>query len=279
MTEQPHHDQLREAFTSHESNTPDPAAVYARVQELSVKYKRRRRGAQIAAGGVLGAGLIAGAINLPAFLPANQPVTNTAAGLPAAAPATPSAKPSTSVDTSVLDENLVAYTEAGYGYDDAGKLARLWKMSDDDRLAVKAEAGRRLLLGETLPIKPSPDAPVEEETISPTQEKQFAAFFNAGYTWTEAEKLAKIWKLKDPADAKLEGGKRLLAGQELPVKPTKANVAAALESKRASAFWDKGYQIEDAQKLAKLWNLKDTWSAKVEAGKRILAGQTLPIQP
>ena len=152
-------------------------------------------------------------------------------------------------------------------------------MSDDDRLAVKAEAGRRLLLGETLPFKPSPDAPVEEETISPEQDRQFQAFFNAGYTWTEAEKLAKIWKLTDPADAKLEAGKRLLAGQELPVKPTKENVAAALAGKRASAFWDAGYEMKDAAKLAKLWNLKDNWSAKVEAGKRILAGQTLPIQP
>ncbi|MBU2669047.1 hypothetical protein KOI35_36600 [Actinoplanes bogorensis] len=274
MTEQPHRDQLREAFESNEHNTPDPAAVYARVQELSLKYKRRRRGAQIAAGGVLGAGLIAGAINLPAFLPANQAVTNTAAGLPAAAPAT-----SASASPSTENENLDAYTEAGYGYDDAGKLAKLWKMSDDDRIAVKAEAGRRLLLGETLPIQPSPDAPVEEETISPTQEKQFRAFFEAGYSWTEAEKLAKIWNIKDPSDAKLEAGKRLLAGQTLPVKPQKANVTAALEEKRANAFFRAGYDVSDAVKLAKIWNLKDAWGAKVEGGKRILAGQTLPIQP
>ena len=156
MTEQAHRDQLREAFESHEENTPDPAAVYARVQELSLKYKRRRRGAQIAAGGVLGAGLIAGAINLPAFLPANNAVTNTAAGVPAAAPATST---SAAADKPTeRDLNLEAYTEAGYGYDNAGVLARLWKMNGDDRLAVKAEAGRRLLLGETLPIKPSPDA-------------------------------------------------------------------------------------------------------------------------
>ncbi|MBM2619626.1 hypothetical protein JIG36_29200 [Actinoplanes sp. LDG1-06] len=277
MTEQPHHDQLREAFESHENNTPDPEAVYARVQELSVKYKRRRRGAQIAAGGVLGAGLIAGAINLPAFLPANNAVTNTAAGVPAGAPASPSA--AASPDTSTRDANLAAYSEAGYGYDDAGKLARLWKMNGDDRLSVKAEAGRRLLLGETLPIQPSPDEPVEEETISPTQEKQFRAFFNAGYTWDEAEKLAKIWKIADPADAKLEAGKRLLAGETLPVKPKKENVAAALENKRAEAFFEAGYDVDDAVKLAKLWKLKDAWGAKVEGGKRILAGQTLPIQP
>ena len=48
-----HGDQLREAFETHESLAPDPAAVYARVQELSRNYKRRRRGAQIAGGAVL----------------------------------------------------------------------------------------------------------------------------------------------------------------------------------------------------------------------------------
>ena len=41
-----HGDQLREAFETHEHLAPDPAAVYARVQELSRGYQRRRRGAQ-----------------------------------------------------------------------------------------------------------------------------------------------------------------------------------------------------------------------------------------
>ncbi|MCO8270441.1 hypothetical protein M1L60_07510 [Actinoplanes sp. TRM 88003] len=268
-------DQLREAFETQEHNTPDPSAVYARVQELSQKYKRRRRGAQIAAGGVLGAGLIAGAINLPSFLPASNAVSNTSAGVPAAAPAvSASADPE---DT--RQEQLEAYSEAGFGYDDAGRLAKIWKLSDDNRLEVKAEAGRRLLLGETLPIKPTPDAPVEEETINPQDEARFAAFFNAGYTYTEAEKLAKIWKIADPSDAKLEAGKRLLAGQELPVKPTPEGVAAGLEAKRVSKFFDSGYDVDDAVKLAKTWNLKDAYSAKVEGGKRLLAGETLPIQP
>ncbi|MGK5682658.1 hypothetical protein [Actinoplanes sp. URMC 104] len=276
MTEQPHHDQLREAFETHEHNTPDPAAVYARVQELSQKYKRRRRGAQIAAGGVLGAGLIAGGINLPAFLPASNSTATPAAVQPAGPlpSATPSADP-----VALLEQRVDAYYDAGYGYDDAGRLAKLWKLSDDDRVAVKAEAGRRLLLGETLPIKPQPDAPAVEETISPTDQKRYDAFFGAGYTWTEAEKLARIWHLSDPSKAKLEAGKRILAREELPVKPKPANVKEALESKRADAFFNAGYDVSDAVKLADLWNLKDAWGAKVEGGKRILAGESLPIQP
>jgi len=92
-------------------------------------------------------------------------------------------------------------------------------------------------------------------------------------------KLAKIWHLSDPSDAKVKAGKKLLAGETLPVKPKPANVAAAKEQKEADAFFTKGYTVEDAVKLAKIWHLKDAWAAKVEGGKRILAGQTLPIQP
>ncbi|HET6484319.1 MAG TPA: hypothetical protein VFG35_30335 [Actinoplanes sp.] len=259
MTEQPHHRQLREAFESNENNIADPSAVYARVQELSQKYKRRRRGAQVAAGGVLGAGLIAGAINLPA--------------------AAPAASLSTRRPEATLQAQLKAYYDAGYGYDNAQQLAAAWNQGNSDLVPIKAEAGRRLLLGETLPVKPSPDQPVEEKTVTPTQAKQFGAFFTAGYTWDEAAKLAKLWKLADPSAAKLEAGKRLLAGQELPIKPKLANVQEAEDNKLVGAFFAKGYDAHDAVKLARLWHLKGPYQAKIEGGKRILAGQPLPIQP
>jgi len=275
VTEQPHHRQLREAFESNENNIADPSAVYARVQELSQKYKRRRRGAQVAAGGVLGAGLIAGAINLPAFLPAD-PGGNSATNLPAAAPA---ASLSTRRPEATLQAQLKAYYDAGYGYDNAQQLAAAWNQGNSDLVPIKAEAGRRLLLGETLPVKPSPDQPVEEKTVTPTQAKQFGAFFTAGYTWDEAAKLAKLWKLADPSAAKLEAGKRLLAGQELPIKPKLANVQEAEDNKLVGAFFAKGYDAHDAVKLARLWHLKGPYQAKIEGGKRILAGQPLPIQP
>ncbi|MEV4347135.1 hypothetical protein AB0J83_21980 [Actinoplanes sp. NPDC049596] len=277
MTEQ-HPDQLREAFAEHEHNTPDPSAVYARVVELSGRYKRRRRGAQIAAGGVLGAGLIAGAINLPAFLPGSS--DGTAAGIPVAA--APAVSPSSSTPSEEeLQARWEAYAKAGYGLGDAEKLAKIWKQTDVS--AVKAEAGRRLLLGETLPVSPHPDVIPSDRPSSPDDDKQFAAYFDAGYVYEDAEKLAGIWHLADPSAAKLEAGKRLLAGQELPVKPKPANVAAAKKQKQelaaVDAFFNKGYDGDDAAKLASLWHLKTPWDAKIAAGKKILAGQSLPIQP
>ncbi|WP_433292228.1 hypothetical protein ACQP2F_27460 [Actinoplanes sp. CA-030573] len=278
MTE--HADQLREVFETHENEAPDAAAVFARVQELSTKYKRRRRSLQVAGGSALAAIAVAGVVSLPNFLPGNARNTSTTT-FPAGAVPT-SAAPSTipSLSPEDFQKGLDAYFNAGYDYDDAVKLAALWHVNAVPA-KVKAEAGLRLLAGEQLPFAATPN---DDSTATPPDEitknqKQLDAFFNAGYTWDEAEKLAKIWHLSDPFDAKIKGGKKLLAHQTLPVKPKPANVAAALENKRAETFFAKGYDVADAVKLQKIWHLKDAWAAKVEGGKRILAGQTLPIQP
>lgn len=213
-----HGDQLSEAFRAHEDQTPDPAEVYARVQELAGKYKRRRWGAQAAGGAVLGAGLIAGGIALPGVLPAG-PGTGYGNGIvaPAAAPAAPSAVPSVapspSLDESQAEKARNAYFEAGYDYDDAVQLAKLWNMSEDTG-AVKAEAGRRILAGESLPIRPKP-----ENVVDVKEQARAEAFFAAGYDYDDAAELAKLWKLDEPYQAKVEGGKRLLAGDELPLRP------------------------------------------------------------
>jgi hypothetical protein len=277
-----HADQLREAFETYETQTPDPADVYSRVQELSTKYKRRRRGLQVASGAALAAVAVAGVVTLPNLLPGNARNTSTISFPAGAVPS--SAAPSTipSMSQADLDRYWAAYFAAGYDYDDAVQLSALWHVKGDIG-NIKAEAGRRLLAGETLPFPATPNSP--EPTQDPNdpaikaEQAQLAAFFDDGYTWTEAVKLAKIWHLADPSDAKVKAGKKLLAGETLPVKPKPANVAAAKQQKEVDAFFNKGYTVDDAVKLAKAWHLKDAWAAKVEGGKRILAGQTLPIQP
>jgi hypothetical protein len=280
-----HGDQLREAFQTHEKLAPDAAAVYARVQELSRTYKRRRLGGQVAGGAVLGAGLIAGVISLPGVLPADPAATAGApvagAQLPASpAPSTLAPKP----DEATLQKQWDAFFQAGYDFDDAVRLSKLWQLNTADMGRVKAEAGRRLLAGETLPFAATPDSPPEYEQpddnpVNKEAQKQLSAFFYAGYGYEEAEKLAQLWKLSDPSDAKYMAGKKLLAGETLPVKPSAAGVKAGLESKRVNKFFEAGYDYNDAVKLQKLWKTKDAYGAKVEGGKRLLAGQTLPIKP
>jgi hypothetical protein len=277
-----HADQLREAFETHENHSSDPVAVFARVQELSTKYKRRRRSLQVAGGTVLAAVAVAGVVTLPNLLPGNARNTSSTT-FPAGAVPT-SVAPSTipSMSDADLQKYWDAYFKAGYDYDDALKLSTLWHVKAPIG-NVKAEAGRRLLAGETLPFPATPNSPEppanpDDPAIQAAQ-AQLDAFFGAGYTWDEAVKLAKIWHLNDPSDAKTMAGKKLLAHETLPVKPSAANVAIAREEKQVEAFFKKGYDVEDAVKLAKLWHLKTAYKAKVAGGKRILAGQSMPIQP
>jgi hypothetical protein len=210
-----HGDQLREAFETHESLAPDAAAVYDRVRDLAKTYHRRRRGVQAAGGAVLGAGLIAGGIQLPSLLQNNSgPAQPTVA----VAPAAPAAKPTVSTPPSDAQNQKAwdAYFQAGYGYDDAVKLAKIWHEKADIG-QIKAEAGRKLLAGEKLPIKPGPKTPANPGTTK--EEAQVTAFFAAGYDYNDAVKLAKLWHTADPYHAKILGGKKLLAGGTLPIRP------------------------------------------------------------
>jgi hypothetical protein len=267
-----HGDQLREAFESHEHLTPDPGAVYARVEELSRGYKRRRRGAQVAGATLVAAGVLAGGVYLPGLLPerAESTFAISSAAAPSASPAAPS--------EADLEKAWKAYYAAGYDYDDAVKLAEIWK-STEPAGTIKAEAGRRLLAGETLPIVATPNDPAPETSVDPKAEARLRAYFAAGYDYDDAVKLAGIWKLAEPGDAKVKAGKLLLAGKKLPVKPDPANVSDAKEEARVEAFFKAGYDVEDAQELAKIWKLDDAYSAKVAGGKLLLAGKKLPIKP
>ncbi|WP_433795101.1 hypothetical protein [Actinoplanes sp. CA-252034] len=276
-----HGDRLREAFTKHETETPDPAAVYARVEELAKKYKWRRFGAQAAGGVALSAGLIAGITQLPAILPAS-PAPSNAPAFQVAAPIE-TLDPSAALTEEQTEAGIAAYFKAGFGYDNAVELAKLWNLAADKIGQVKAVAGQKLLAGETLPVtaKPNPTEPATEEPEDPELSKQVEEFFLQGYDYDDAVILAKLWSIADPGDAKAEAGRRLLAGESLPggVKPDPKQVEEGKQARLANAFWEAGYDSEDAQKLAKLWKLDDTYSAKVEAGRRLKAGETLPIQP
>jgi len=270
-----HDEQLREAFETHETLAPDPASVYARVLELSRTYKRRRRTAQVAGTAVLGAGLIAGAIHLPSMLPGPSGGGGAALSVGAPGAAAPSVAPTYS--EADLNKDWAAYFAAGYGYNDAVQLATLWNSKNIG--FVKAEAGRRLLAGETLPITPHPDPVPTPDPSASAEAAALQAFFDAGYVWDDAVQLATLWHLDDPSRAKVDAGKLLESGQTLPIQPKPENVAAARESAAIDKFYAAGYTYDDAVQLAALWHLKDAGAAKIAAGEKLLAGQTLPINP
>jgi hypothetical protein len=208
----PYEDQFREAFESHEHLAPEMGAVYNGSQVLFRKYLRRRRSAQVVSGAVLGAGLLAAGTNLPAGLLPGATVPGPAISTtpPAAVPPVP-----TSLSDAELGRDVDAFAAAGYGYNDAVQLAAIWHTRANVGF-VKAEGGRLLLAGQTLPIRPHPDPPdmVPSDHDADAQQK----FWAAGYDADDAEKLARLWHVSLD-DAKVKGGEKLLAGDVLPIRP------------------------------------------------------------
>lgn len=166
---------LRRAMEDHEYLAPHPGAVYARVQLLAQIYRRRRFLVHSTSGVLLSAGLLVGLVQMHGFI---QGEIAPPPSLPGAADSAPPPSPSAPSPP--------------------GALSR--------------------------PSAPSPpDAPVrspetETETAWP-DDPELAAFFGAGYDWDDAERLARLWKLDDPTDAKIKAGARILAGRDVPLRP------------------------------------------------------------
>ncbi len=274
-----HGEQLREAFETQENQIPDPAAVYARVMELSTTYQRRRRGLQIAGGSVLGAGLLVTAFQVPNMLADSGSAGGSGTGVVVAAAPAPSPTLSEAEQQKAWD----AYFQAGYGYDDALKLSKLWNVKDIG--TVKAEAGEKLLAGKKLPFAPLPQPTDTYDPGTAVSLKEGAivdAFYTSGYDLTDAVTLARIWKLDSAYKAKVKGGTELLDGKKLPVKPHHDDGLSSADRKKAlevDKFFAAGYDYNDAVKLGKIWHTSTPYDAKILGGKKLLAGQSLPIKP
>jgi hypothetical protein len=268
----PYEEQFRETFESHEHLAPDMGAVYNGSQVLFRRYMRRRRSAQVVGGAVLGAGLLAGATNLPAGLLPGATVAVPTIGTGTTTPPAVQTSVPTALSQADLGRDLDAYDRAGYGYDDAVQLAAIWHTSVNVGF-VKAEAGRQLLAGRTLPVAPHADPSEPSGSATPDRGAAAAldAFAAAGYSYDDAVRLAEVWKLSDPGDAKIMAGKKIEAGQPLPFRAVSDDAAR-------QKYWAEGYDSDDGEKLSRLWHVTID-EAKVEAGQKLLAGKPLPIRP
>jgi len=133
-------------------------------------------------------------------------------------------------------------------------------------------------------LSPSPALSASAPPSARKLQKQWDAYFAAGYDYDDALALAQLWNSKDEVGAvKAEAGRRLLAGDRLPFAATpedsESDATNSKEAARVNAFFARGYDHDDAAKLAELWKLADPYDAKVEASKKLLAGENLPIQP
>jgi hypothetical protein len=303
-------DQLTETFAAHEHLAPDAALVLARASGIARSLHRRRLAARATGASVLGVGLVAGGIALPGRLGASSNQTVNSAQPAAGGDPTSTASPASYTRA----QQLNAYFAAGYDYTDAQQLAQLWNDGGNiDR--VKADAGLKLLEGQTLPIKPSgtPETP---------EDQNVAAFFAAGYDYNDAVSLAKLWHESDTYQVKGEAGQKLRAGETLPIQPSGSGTstgsqavtpptglglsgtaakkqmlilarnakkgalaagagAPVVESPALAAYFAAGYDYDNAVTLQGLWHQtdKDIAAVKAEAGQKLLDGVTLPIQP
>jgi hypothetical protein len=294
-------DQITDSFAAHEHLAPDAESVLARAKVIARSYQRRRWAVRATGGAVLAGGLVAGGIALPGQ-------GHSAPGGKALAPAastTPSASPTAATYTTA--QELSAYFAAGYDYPNAQALAELWNSTGDIN-SVKAAAGLKLLEGQTLPVKP--------DIVIPPSNSAVNAFFNAGYDYNDAVTLAGLWHEKGSYQAKIKGGKELLAGKTLPIPPSgppssasQPTAPTSVSSKRMilkkgealqslarseastaasgddgmtpalTAYFNAGYDYNDAVALGKAWNETNISAIKSEAGQKLLDGATLPVQP
>ncbi|GIG34703.1 hypothetical protein [Cellulomonas pakistanensis] len=103
------------------------------------------------------------------------------------------------------------FWDAGYTTDDVAALEDLWQT---DATTAKARAGQLLLDGGTVPVAPGEAGPGDGSAPDP-----YTAFFDAGFGYADAERLAELWRV-DPAEAKARAGQLVIDGQPVPGAPS-----------------------------------------------------------
>lgn len=161
------------------------------------------------------------------------------------------------------EQDVDAFFLSGGSYQEALQLAVVW--GAPSTYDAKATAGLELLTGG--------DWPDLAKTF--TQQQDVDAFLLTGGDYLEGLQLAAVWGSPSVHDAKSVAGAKLLAGtqDDLPKIPEHFT-----KRQDVNAFRAAGYDRADARELARLWHTS-THAAKVTGGAKLLAGQTLPVQP
>ncbi|HEX3706950.1 MAG TPA: hypothetical protein VHV76_10000 [Mycobacteriales bacterium] len=126
----------------------------------------------------------------------------------------------------------------------------------------------------------APTTPSSPSTLAVTTDDAYTAFFDAGYTYADAQQLAQVWHESGPdavSNAKAEAGAKLLKGLTLPVSPS--GTPATPQDLAMQAFFNAGYDYNDAVALGQKWHETDIGQIKVEAGQKLENGETLPVAP
>jgi hypothetical protein len=206
-------DRIARALRSREPAAGDTAAAAARLEARLAEaaaapaapvHLAARRGAKVAAASVAATALVVVGAGAAA---ASNPYTGFAVAVEGVAHAV-------GIDWTAMPANYTREQyEAFWASDHADDVDRLSALWGTDTTETKARAGQMLLDGEPIPALPPVD-PAEA-----TEAQQYAAFWDAGYTYEDAEQLAALWGVAT-SEAKALAGADLLEGQTLPVAPS-----------------------------------------------------------
>jgi len=151
---------------------------------------------------------------------------------------------------------FAAYQSSDYAYGDAIVLADYWGASSPHQ--AKLKAGALMLEGYDLPFESRASA--------------FSAYIQSDLTWADSLALAEYWGTESSYESKIKAGFWLLAGYD-PLEPLQPPSAEELA---LGAFFDTGYDYDDAVALAEYWGLEVPYDAKIKAGSIIVEGGELP---
>ncbi len=109
--------------------------------------------------------------------------------------------------------------------------------------------------------------------------EQYNAFWGAGYSGQDMNKLQEIWHL-DVTQAKARAGQMLLDGEPLPIEPGAYDVDPldAPDLAPIMEALDAGYTDADIHALEEIWHT-DYLETKAHVGELLLAGKPVPVEP
>lgn len=148
------------------------------------------------------------------------------------------------------DEEVDAFFNEGFQYCDADVLSQYWQM---DLISAKANAGAKILRGEKKFLKQAIKAAKKNYTCStssndnqsdadPTQ-----AFFDAGFSYCDAEVLSNYWQM-DLGAAKVNAGEKILRGDKKVLRQ-------AIKAAKKKFTCTVGFNYKDSGTIADLWQM------------------------
>ncbi len=113
--------------------------------------------------------------------------------------------------------------------------------------------------------------------VAPTamaQDAEVAAadtFFNAGYTWCDAQHVAALWGKGEAWDVKVRLGGYLQKNKNKKVDKAIIPARQRADMEGSICEYETNYSYEDAEMIAQVWGT-ETWDAKVALSKSVRNG-------